>query len=822
MSRLIAYRQDILICVALLLLPFSAFYAQAIGQAVFYHHDLQYYFYTYHVAAVDLSRQPGLPLWNPYAFSGIPLLGDGQTAMFYPPNWLFWVLPAAHALTLSILLHFSIAGVGMYLYTRALRLSALAGMIAALAFMFNGFLVARVVHPSILAGAALVPLVFWSVERILQRGTRGAFAVAAIVLALQAVAGHPQIPVYTALAVGLYTLAVVVWRWRMSRQRRAWLSLVQVGGAYVVGYLLAAVQLLPWAELASFSPRAASASYELVTNESLVGFDWLLYLFPYAYGALRLSPLEDFVAWVNPVEIWEKHAYVGILPLVLALVGVAEVVRLLRRAWRQAPMGEGEEAPQHFWAGRGLALAVILVVMLLVAAGRGTVFAWLVYATPVLGKLRGYARAVAVADFAVCALAAIGVERLVSLPRAKRDYLPAAIAAAVLAVMAAVLLVNAGVWSQNPAAYAATVVQRTMLVNGLSIRASSAFVPLAFATATLVLLISLSRSMTLRDAVLLVCLAAVDLITFATVFNPTTDPSLFSQVPGSAEFLTRDGSLYRVASFAQNDRLPLQELQSQLAYSWMLPYGVEDINGFNSLQPRRYTDVLFGRDVSDVSYGNLWDGRLMSADNPIFALLNVKYAVVTAGSYAVPPAEWSKVFEGPNVAIYRNPAPLDRAYFVDRVHVESASGAILDNITRQGFRPQEVAYVEGGMAQAEADRLTSNAPADVRVERVSPTELRLTTRTTADRFLVLSEMWFPGWQAELIRSNGEVSPLPIYRTDYLLRGLVVPAGDNTIRVYYRPVSVIAGAALTVLTALGLVGLVVLKRTRKLQPREAKS
>ena len=106
-------------------------------------------------------------------------------------------------------------------------------------------------------------------------------------------------------------------------------------------------------------------------------------------------------------------------------------------------------------------------------------------------------------------------------------------------------------------------------------------------------------------------------------------------------------------------------------------------------------------------------------------------------------------------------------------------------------------------------------PAEVRIQRVSPTQLRLTTRTTADRFLVLSEMWFPGWQAELIRPDGQTSPLPIYRTDYLVRGLVVPAGENTVRVFYRPLSVLVGVALTVLTALALVGLILLKRRTRL-------
>ncbi|MFN8483960.1 MAG: hypothetical protein U0768_13050 [Anaerolineae bacterium] len=811
-------RRDILIGLGLLLLPFGVFYAQALGQAVFYHHDLQYYFHAYHKAVVDLARQPGLPLWNPYAFSGIPLLGDGQTAMFYPPSWLFWVLPAAHALTLSILAHFSIAGLGMYLYARVLRLSPLAGLVAALAFMFNGFLVARVVHPSIMAGAALVPLVFWSIERILQRGSRGAFVVAALVLALQLLAGHPQIPVYTVLAVGLYSLVIVLWRWWRAREVRAWLPLLQVAGAYLAAGCLAAIQLVPWAELASFSPRAAGASYDLVTNESLVGFDWLLYLFPYAYGALRLSPLETFIEWLNPIEIWEKHAYIGILPLALALVGAAEVIRLVRlgrvRARGAARADDsGAETRERFHAARGTALLAVLALMLLIAAGRSTPFAWVVYAAPVLGKLRGYVRAVAVADFALCALAGLGVERLARVPRGKWDWVAAAAGAVILALMVAALALNAAVWSPNPTAYAGTVVQRTMLTYGLNIAQSSAWVPLALAVAAALLLLGLSRGLPALGATLLVCLVAADLITFATVFNPTTDPSLFSQVPPAAEFLKRDPSLYRIAVFARNDHLSPPVLQQQLAYSWAMPYGLEDINGFNSLQPRRYTDVLFGADDNDVSYANLWDERLLRADNPILGLLNVKYAVVTPDAYVDPPPAWEKVFAAPNVAIYRNPAPPPRAFFVERVIPESSPQVILDNITRQGFDPRATAYVEGGMDQAAADRLAGGGAAEVEVERLSPTELRLTTRTAAERFLVLSEMWFPGWQAELVGPDGQSRPLPLYRTDYLLRGLAVPAGEHTIRVVYRPLSVLLGAALTALAALALILLLVSKKAR---------
>ncbi len=805
-----AWQRDSLICLGLFLLPLGVFFREAVGQFAYFHRDLQLYFYPYHKAVTDLVAQGGWPLWNPYAFSGMPLLGDGQTAMLYPPNWLFWVLPAAHALTLSILLHLSIAGVGMYLYMRALRLSALAALIAALAFEFNGFLVARFVHPSIMAGAALVPLVFWGIELILQRGTRGAFAIAAVVFTLQVLVGHPQVPLYTALAVGLYVLVIVAWRWRHTGQRGALLPLAQVAGAYGVGIMLAAVQLLPWAELASFSPRAANASYALVTHGSLIGFDWLLFLFPYAFGGLRPSPLVPFVQAEYPVGLWEKHGYVGILPLALAVVGLVHVLSLPHAA-RTA---DGQPGDARFRAERGVALAAVLGVFLLIALGRGTPFAWLIYYTPVLGKLRGYSRAVCIADFALCALAGYGVQRLGDITGRKRDWAPIVAGLSLLGVALGAIVVNAEAWSRNVERYAPTSLERTMLTQGLRFDQATAFIPLALIAAAALLLLALSRGMTPLTAGMLVYLVTVDLMTFAAFFNPAIPTSTFATVPASAAFLKRDPSLYRVAVFALSEQPPLERLQAQLAFGWTMPYGVEDINGFNSLQPRRYTDVLFGTQVDDVSYGYLGDPNLFRDDNPILNLLNVKYAVVQPEAHVTPPEQWQRVFADSDVAIYQNPSPLDRAFFTDRVLVQSAPQTVLENVTRQGFRPQDVAYVEGGLDQAAADRLASSTPAEVRIQRVSPTQLRLTTRTTADRFLVLSEMWFPGWQAELIRPDGQTSSLPIYRTDYLLRGLVVPAGENTVRVFYRPLSVVGGAALSMLTALGLVALVLAPRTRK--------
>ncbi len=156
---------------ALALLPFVLFWSHTLAVRSWYDQDIQFYFLPYHQLIVDTLWAGHLPLWNPYAFAGIPLMADGQTALWYPPNWLFLVLPNVYALNIVTLLQFSIAGLGMWSFSRSIGLKSGPAFVAALAFMFGGVLTARVVQISIMAGAALVPWVFWGVERLLQQAS---------------------------------------------------------------------------------------------------------------------------------------------------------------------------------------------------------------------------------------------------------------------------------------------------------------------------------------------------------------------------------------------------------------------------------------------------------------------------------------------------------------------------------------------------------------------------------------------------------------------------------------------------------------------------
>jgi hypothetical protein len=837
---------DLAIVLALALLPLVFFARIALVESTFYLLDVQGYFFPYHVAPVHMLAQGQAPLWNPYAFSGIPLIGDGQTALFYPPSWLFFVLPGAAALNYDILAQFSIAGVSFYLFARELRLWRAPALLGALAYMFGGFMTARVVHLSIMSGAALIPLLFFCVERALRTQSLRSFALAAVAVALQTVAGHPQIPVYTALALGLYVLVRAVERAVAGARWRALLLPLQLASIYVLGYGLAAIQLAPWVELAQQSPRAANASFDFVFSGSMFGSDWLLFLFPYLYGALERGPYAVQPMHIyTGIRVWEHLAYVGILPLALAAVGLLELlggwrVRDARPAAVDKEPGLRDEdrtkrtttrqylaipAPRypspgiHRWFTT-LYFALLLLLSLLIAAGQHGPLADLIYATPGIGKLRAVERFVALAAFALTVLAALGVQRLVEPHGLRTRWMRLAVG--VVALTTALIPYYVLALLHRPSVQSALALKPEDVQN-MTLSQANAAVPLLLACASAALLAWWAwRRPGLSAAAIAVGLVLVDLATFAPHFNPTTDPQIYHTEPQVLSVFKNETEPFRKATYVTDIALDTRTAQEALAVSWGLVYGVEDINGFNSLQPRRYTDYVFGPDVEDVSYGYLLRKQLYASQSSILSSLNVKYLLAPAGvdppitsSLTDLPASldpligsnFRLIFTNERVRVYENTKAYPRAYFVDRVRLESDPRTVLATVTADGFDGRHEALVE-------TDTLPPIAPVGAtRTDSVTwvqhtPNRLILSTSTATPRFLVLSEMYFPGWRAYV-----DGVETPIYRTNYLFRGVEVPAGGHTVEFVYRPNSVLLGAAISLVSLALVAGLLVAERRR---------
>jgi uncharacterized membrane protein YfhO len=90
--------------------------------------------------------------------------------------------------------------------------------------------------------------------------------------------------------------------------------------------------------------------------------------------------------------------------------------------------------------------------------------------------------------------------------------------------------------------------------------------------------------------------------------------------------------------------------------------------------------------------------------------------------------------------------------------------------------------------------------------------VQVETTTDEPRLLVVSEMYFPGWDAYI---DGRETMT--YRTNYLFRGVVVPAGRHTVTFVYRPASVVAGGIVSAL-ALVVVGVLLTVRGARVRDR----
>src|SRR5262245_10433865 len=160
---------------------------------------------------------------------------------------------------------------------------------------------------------------------------------------------------------------------------------------------------------------------------------------------------------------------------------------------------------------------------------------------------------------------------------------------------------------------------------------------------------------------------------------------------------------------------------------------------------------------------------------------------------------WRKLTQFGEVEVYENTKALPRAWFARRATVESSADAL--RIIKTGkmqdgspFDPAEtVLFEKEEFANREfvPPQIGDPSNAEAKVVRYEPHRIELQTRNPQPGFLVLSEIYYRGWDAWI---DGRRAP--VERVNYLLRGLAVPAGDHQIEFVFRQSSFLAGAVLS--------------------------
>lgn len=231
--------------------------------------DIYAYFHPKMLYAVQSFASGGGLFWNPFQNCGQPFFALSQTGLLYPPHWLFLVLAPGRALSAVIILNHVIAGVGMFLLGRRLGASAGAAVGGMLALQVGTTLpVFSTMSLPYLGAYAWLPAAALATERLLAE-PRGRRAVAlALVLAVQWLAGAPQVWLLTVQLLGFRLLWALVWPGAQGRTMVTVWFLVGIGLAPV----LAGIQAIPELAAVRSSLRSGALSPQEANPLGLLGW----------------------------------------------------------------------------------------------------------------------------------------------------------------------------------------------------------------------------------------------------------------------------------------------------------------------------------------------------------------------------------------------------------------------------------------------------------------------------------------------------------------------------------------------------------------------
>lgn len=296
--------------------------------------DTYSYYFPQKTFFADWLKRGELPLWNPLVSLGYPALAESQTGVLYPPNLvLYRLLDVNAAYNASHLLHYVAAYVFTWLLARRIGLRVIGSHLAALVFVYGWFPTRACLEWAIIGGAYF-PLILWCVESYLQSGRLRWLFVTAAAMGLFLLAGHFNLAYIMLLVLAVYVPARLYWTKETlhagvpSGRGRACLT---IAAPLVLGFAIAAAQLVPTIELKSVSQR--NETYSNQTYGSIPVWYLSQVAWPLLWYGPEMNP-DQVLGGADSNKI-EAHLYFGVVPFYLVLLGGLFALRIGYRPSRK-------------------------------------------------------------------------------------------------------------------------------------------------------------------------------------------------------------------------------------------------------------------------------------------------------------------------------------------------------------------------------------------------------------------------------------------------------------------------------------------------------
>jgi hypothetical protein len=691
-SRKLSSRYKDIAAVTLLAVLVLVFFWRYLRGQVSFPWDILGTHYPLFFLQADAFRNDALPLWDPYIYGGNPNISNIQAAIFYPINFIICLLAAIsnnlgfRVVEYQLILHFFLAGLFMYLFSRSNNLEVFGSLVSAITYMFGGFFVSQVQHLGVESAAAWIPLIFLLLQKAFRTRSLVYGVLSGIPIAFHILAGHGPSSTVLIIVLSFY---FVYTQCQNYRKHTGLKGIVRLLGIFVLafslGLALSAVQTLPTLELLPHSIMEGR-TYEQATRAPFSLQSLMTFFVPNF-----LSGNSGLATYWGTGDITKTYHYIGIFPLILAVLAVLFVNK--KRIGLFIALG----AFSFLWyLGHYTFVSEIVYLLVPSILRRGIE----------IFPIKAYF------DFAMATLAGFGASFLLGfLSTANRSRLTR-FSKLLLWLSLGSMLTLLFIWG--------AVLLHLYFASGPRSQEYLHFTDVFEGVVLFTLLLAFSASLVFSRAksfcsrrttmALVILLIVFDLFTFGAVkkFNAAGEDPDFWVGPnyvdggktGVIAFLQKDTDYFRVYM----DPKTLGGIWANGSRIWKL----QNVGGAEPILLQDYSKFL-SLFCSSEDGGRMFSIR--SLNSKLLDLLNLKYLVATKSLMEIDPAvdesRFELVFDN-YYKIYRNKTYLPRAFIVHQIRELEGGEQVLTELDSPLFSPREVVLLEKEPSQplsSEMDRM---------------------------------------------------------------------------------------------------------------------
>ncbi|MCO5177492.1 MAG: YfhO family protein, partial [Thermomicrobiales bacterium] len=636
------------------------------------------------------------------------------------------------------------------------------GLVAGLTFAFGGFVAWHVPHLSPLSSLSWLPWMLFAYYQAVRRRHLLWVALGAASFGMLVLAGHALTILQSGYLLGLLGVVVALVTWRSDPRRAGW----ALGAAAAIGLLgtgLAAIQLLPSWELSGETSRAG-LSWAEASGSSFRPL-WLLTTIAPDY----FSPNDPALYWATG-DPAETNMYLGIIPLFLAVLGVACADRQHRRMV-------------------GGILATGAVCLVLAFGSHGLLYRLVYEIVPGFDHVRRPGNFIALVTLSIGLLAAFGVRALEERHRAD-GVLAARSLGRFLLIGTGLLIVGLVVAAlRRHSADEAVWLDRVRNIEIDLVRA----ILLALLAIVLVYARVVWRFPASALVVALVLIVSVDvgLANANRVYadhESRPDAYIGPDWAAAPEDPFVRWLLDRQAEAAPDQFRIYPDQAGSIWINGPLVWDLQSINGYSVLWPLTYQELF------NLAVGN--------PGSPIYDLLNIRYVPVTRPLADLYPgfdlSGFQLAMDG-WMQIYENTDAMPRAWIAEHWVVQPEDAVLAWMTTNAGSLRDTVVVSDSPVEGVSGSAPVSGGTANI-VEYGNTRVVVRASHPTAG-YLVLADPYYPGWSATV---DGEAAE--ITRADHALRAVWLPEGTHEVVFTYHSTHRTLGTFVSLVSLIAIVAI----------------